>query len=241
MTNRKDAFSPSFFEILRTAEENHFWFNVRKKWIADSIHKYILPPATILEVGCGTGNVSSYLSRKGYAVTGCEYYDKALDMAWPGFTKIQGDIKSLPFPDNKFDVVGLFDVIEHLDDDIAPLKEAVRVLRRGGLLVVAVPAQEELWSWVDEASYHKRRYTKKRLKMVLSEALLEVCRLDYMFMTLYFPMKFMRSQKTDLADTYKINKIANILAQGVFEAERMISRIIPLPLGTSLVAVAKRR
>lgn len=160
--------------------------------------------------------MSSYLSGKGYAVTGCEYYDKALDMAWPGFKKIQGNIENRPFPDDEFDVVGLFDVIEHFDDDSAPLKAAARVLRRSGFFVVAVPAQEELWSWVDEASYHKRSI-QKRLKMILTEALLEVYRLDYMFMTRYLPMKFMRSYKTDLADTYKIYRIANLFAQGVLK------------------------
>jgi SAM-dependent methyltransferase len=237
---RTDTFSPSFFEILKKAEEKHFWFNVRRKWILQSISRFVPPPANLLEVGCGTGNVSSYLAGKGYIVTGCEFYQAAFLFSWPGFQRVNADANRLPFEDNTFDVVGLFDVIEHLDNDISPLKEACRVLRDGGIAVITVPAGEELWSWVDEASFHKRRYTKNKLKMVLSEALLEPCKIDYMFMSLYFPMKLMRRQRMDIAHTFEINKLTNILLKGVFDTERMISKIISLPYGTSLIGIAQK-
>ncbi len=82
----------------------------------------------LIEVGCGTGNVSSFLAEKEYLVTGCEYYREAIDMAWPGFLKVQGDGKNLPFSDSTFDIVGLFDVIEHFEADISLIKEAKRVV-----------------------------------------------------------------------------------------------------------------
>jgi ubiquinone/menaquinone biosynthesis C-methylase UbiE len=119
-------------------------FNLWLKWIFDKLKKFIPPPAKVLEVGCGAGNVSSFLAQKGYAVTGCEFYTEAINMAWPDFLKVQGDASNLPFEDNSFDIVGIFDAIEHFQDDITPLKEAVRVTKRGGIIVLTVPARKEL-------------------------------------------------------------------------------------------------
>jgi 2-polyprenyl-3-methyl-5-hydroxy-6-metoxy-1,4-benzoquinol methylase len=210
--NKTDTFSPSFFKNLKEAEENYFWFHVRRKWIYDNIRRFIPPPAKLLEIGCGTGNVSSYLAGKGYTVTGCDLFEE----------------------------VGLFDVIEHLDDDIAPLKEASRVLREGGIVVITVPAGENLWSRIDEASYHKRRYTRERLKLILSGVSLEVRKIDYMFMSLYLPMYLIRKHKKDMAGNLKIKKVTNILMKAAFDAERMLSKFVPLPFGTSLMAVAQK-
>jgi ubiquinone/menaquinone biosynthesis C-methylase UbiE len=239
--NEKPTYTPVFFDNLKKAEEKHFWFEVRRKWIYDSIQKFVLPPARALEVGCGTGNISSFLSTKGYALTGCEFYREALDMAWPGFLKVQGDSNNLPFRDNSFDVVGLFDVIEHFEDDTAPLKEALRVVRKGGIIAVTVPARGELWSQADELSLHKRRYTKKRLLRVLSEAKLCTLLLKYMFMSLYIPMKYIRSHSDKESDHFDTNKLANTLLKGIFDVERLISKGLPLPLGTSLIAVARKK
>jgi len=241
MRKRTDLFDASSFEVLKKAEDTYFWFCVRRKWIFASIAKYKAPPANVLEIGCGTGNVSSFLARQGYAVTGCEYHNEALDIAWPGFTKVCADGAQVPFDDSSFDVVGLFDVIEHTPDDLQMVNEAARLLKKGGIIIVTVPAREELWSWLDEVSYHKRRYSKEMLNTLFSEALLDVVCLEYMFMSLYLPMKLARKHHKDPSDTFKINTIANMVMRGVTETERMISRIIPLPIGTSLLAVAKKR
>jgi ubiquinone/menaquinone biosynthesis C-methylase UbiE len=236
-----DTYDPYFFEQLKKAEEKYFWFQIRRKWIFDKLKIFIPPPAKVLEVGCGTGNVSSFLAKKGYEVTGCEFYTDAIKRAWPGFMIVQGDANNLPFEDNQFDIVGLFDVIEHFQDDITPLKEALRVVRKGGILAVTVPAREELWSWIDEISLHKRRYTKEKLKLAFSKARLKPLLIDYIFMTLYPIMKCTRSNKTDKGDDlFRINKLVNILLGKLFDTERHISKIVTLPLGTSLIGIARK-
>ena len=233
-----DTFNPSLFERLKKAEETHSWFRIRRKWIYDRIKKFIPPPAKVLEIGCGTGNVSSFLARKGYLVTGCEYYTEAIDIAWPGFLKIQGDASNLPFEDNSFDVVGLFDVIEHFHDDTIPLREAVRVVREGGIIVVTVPAREELWSGFDESAMHKRRYTKEKLLQLFEGERLAPIAIEYMFMALYWPMRYLRvKDKTD-DDPFSIGVFSNMLLTGLFEWERFLSKGLSLPIGTSIIAVA---
>lgn len=238
--NRNITYSPSFFKDLKNAEKNHFWFVTRRKWIFEKIRKFSPPPAILLEVGCGTGNVSSYLAKKGYQVTGCEYYQEAISTAWPGFHIIQGDAQNLPFADSSFDIVGIFDVIEHFQDDTALIREATRVVRKGGIIAVSVPAREELWSFVDEASYHKRRYEKENLERIFSDSLLTPLSIEYIFMSLYVPMKFTRRAGRKNDNMFAINKVVNGMMKGLFTLERIFSRGFPLPIGTSLIAVAQK-
>lgn len=238
--NQTDTFDPSYFEWLREAEKGHFWFRIRRKWIFDKIKKFIQPPARVLEIGCGTGNISHFLGQKGYSVIGYEFYTEAIHRAWPSFLKVQGDANYLPFADNSFDVVGLFDLIEHFQDDMNPLKEAVRVVRKGGIIVITVPAREELWSMFDEISFHKQRYTTHKLKHIFLSLKLSPLVMQYMFMSLYIPMKYTRkiSKKND--NFFKINVFVNALLRGVFDVERIISKNLSLPIGTSLISVARK-
>lgn len=239
--NEIGTFDPIFFEKLKKAEENHFWFQIRRKWIYDRIKHILPPPAKILEIGCGSGNVSNFLSAKGYEVTGCEYYQEAINIAWPSLLKIQGDANNLPFGDNRFDIVGLFDVIEHFQDDKALIKEAFRVVRGGGIIAVTVPAREELWSQNDESSLHKRRYTKEMLRQIFSEVRLTPLLLEYMFMSLYLPMKYLRGKNKKNNNHFKINRLVNTCLKRLFDIERLISQGISLPIGTSLIAVARKK
>lgn len=235
-----EGFDPAFFRQLKEAEESYFWFHVRRKWIYDRIRRFVPPPAKILEVGCGTGNVSSFLAQKGYDVTGCEYYEEALALGWPGFRKVHGDASDLPFQDGSFDVVGLFDVIEHIEDDNRPLREAFRVLRQGGKAVVTVPAREEIWSSVDEHAFHKRRYSRERLAASMRNAHFVPCSIEYMFMALYLPMKMLRMREADIRFQFEISPTVNSLLKGWFDIERRVSQVISLPIGTSLLAIAEK-
>jgi SAM-dependent methyltransferase len=195
----------------------------------------------MLEVGCGTGNVSSYLSKKGYSVTGCDLYSQAFDLSWEGFKKVRGDLGFLPFREESFDIAGLFDVIEHFDNDISPLKEASRVVRGGGIISLTVPAGKHLWGYADETALHKRRYSKERCRNILLEAGLEPLLIEYMFMLLYIPIKFLIRKDEPRRAHFQINRYLNTFLKAAFHLERQISQMVPLPVGTSIIAVARKR
>jgi SAM-dependent methyltransferase len=226
--------------MLKMAEQNHFWFRVRRNWILDFIRKFKASQAKVLEIGCGAGNVSSFLAENNYHVVGCEYYKEALDMAWPGFRKVQCSASDLPFPDNSFDVVGLFDVIEHFEDEIPLLTEAKRVLNPDGIIIIAVPARQELWSAVDDISFHRHRYSRKSMDSLLQKSGFTPVSIQYIFMSLYLPMKLLRTREAGSGDSLKISGALNSIAGIIFNIERILTRFIRLPIGTSIIAVAKK-
>ena len=133
--------------------------------------KYLKSGDNILDVGCGAGKVSSYLFEKGYRVTGIDINKEALKEG----KKINKDIiykkaditKKIPFADNFFDAVIVFDVFEHIENDHQAVREAYRVLKKGGTLFFIVPAFQILFSSHDKALNHQRRYSRKNLTELL--------------------------------------------------------------------------
>lgn len=87
---------------------------------------------------------------------------------------------------------------------------------------------------------HKRRYSKEMIENILSELKLKPLLIEYMFMSLYIPMKYLRRKEKESYNHFRINSIVNTVLKGIFNMERIASRGIPLPIGTSLIAVAKR-
>ncbi len=192
-----ETFNPEAFSRLKNAEKTHFWFRIRRRWIYDRIKHFSPPPAKMLEIGCGTGNVSSFLSAKGDEVTGCEYFPEAIELAYKNFNMVRGDALFLPFKKKSFNIVGLFDVIEHFDDDKSLLLGAKKALKRGGLIAITVPAKDELWSNIDVRSHHKRRYSKETLCSLLSAVEVRPLSIEYMFPLLYIPVKLRKKNQKE--------------------------------------------
>jgi hypothetical protein len=119
------------------------------------------------------------------------------------------------------------------------MKEAARVAREGGVVAITVPAGEELWSWFDDVACHKRRYAIAQVRDIFSEIKVTPLLIEYMFMSLLLPMKYVRA-KREADDLFRINPLANAVFMGLSDIERHVSRVFPLPAGTSLIAVARK-
>src|SRR5689334_17673224 len=111
---------PEVLAGLWRMEERHFWHAARNRWIERALERYgAPPPARILEVGCGSGAVACALARRGYSVVGvdtAEVLVRKADRRCPSVTFVAGRVEQLAAELGPFDVVGFFDVLEHLDD-----------------------------------------------------------------------------------------------------------------------------
>ena len=161
---------------LSRAEDRHFWHRSRNRFIAHRLRGLGLqPPAHLLELGCGGGSVAAHLAGAGWRVTGVDgHLSRILEAAarTPTGTFVVHDLRLglEPLGPERYDVVALFDVIEHLEDPQTALCRAAERVVSGGFLVGTVPALMSLWCEVDVRSGHQRRYTRRELATLLSSA-----------------------------------------------------------------------
>jgi SAM-dependent methyltransferase len=258
----RESYAPSFFEALFKAEDRHFWFRARNEVIGSLVEQVVSslsPGYRVLEVGCGTGNVLRMLEQKcprGF-VMGMDLFEEGLRFARQRIScpLIAGDAGKPPFA-VQFDLIGMFDVLEHLEDDQRVLADLNRMLVPGGALLLTVPAHPELWSYFDVAACHCRRYRLEELRQKLSARGFEITYITE-FMTALFPLAWVKrrlfvSQRAiaapatqrdrDLAlRELRIVPLLNGLMLLLLSLEiKWIARRRRLPLGTSILAVARK-
>jgi SAM-dependent methyltransferase len=164
------SYDPDLYASLVAVEDRHFWFRARNRAIVavfESIRNNLTPGYRLLEVGCGTGNVLRDLQKAavGGTVIGMDLYHEGLRYARRRLDPallVRADAGRPPFS-VKFDVVGLFDVLEHLDHDVEVLQQLRELLGVRGVLLLTVPADPRLWSYFDVAAHHRRRYGAREL------------------------------------------------------------------------------
>lgn len=229
------------------AEDRHWWYRGRRTVLEGVIAALSLPgEARILDAGCGSGRNMVELKRHG-AVTGVELSQASVDIASrrQAGEVIAGSVLEMPFPDSSFDLAVSLDVIEHLEDDLAALRELRRTVAPGGALLVTVPAYQWLWSGHDEINHHHRRYTRRSLRRVAEQAGWTQARTTY-FNSLLLPIaillrvleRFNTKTTESSLDLWVPPAPLNWLLQRPLELEAaMIARGGRIPAGLSLLAV----
>lgn len=239
-------------------EDKHWWFASRTRALTTVLEQAIGPrrDLLILDVGCGAGNMYHHLSRYG-DVIGIENHPNPVRVGRArGYDIRQADGHHLPFAREVFDLVTALDVIEHNEDDVGMLVEMERVLKPGGHVLISVPAFQWLWSYNDELNAHVRRYTAEHLKTKVREAGLTPVRATYNN-ALIFPLAAAmillskRRQRHDLKSHYfdedahqvdmpPTHPLVNAILTGVGVVEQQLLRRVSLPIGTGLIAVARK-
>jgi ubiquinone/menaquinone biosynthesis C-methylase UbiE len=247
------------YAIMRRVEESHWWFVGRRQIIKSFLERLWrdLKAArgaqagqeqdlNILDVGCGTGANLEMLAQFGEA-EGVDVSPEALSFCRArGLEKVKlGEAERLPYDDNSFDLVTGLDVVEHLDDDLAGLKEMRRVLRRDGRALFFVPAFMFLWGVQDDISNHRRRYTLKGLQRVVRQAGFEMERVSYVNISFFAPILLgrliMRATRLrpESENNITIGFLNGVLGK-LLAAERGPLRYLNFPFGVSIICVARR-
>ncbi|PZV12601.1 MAG: SAM-dependent methyltransferase [Leptolyngbya sp.] len=246
-----DTYEADFFAQLFELEAKNFWFRSRNQLLIWILKSTFASAQSFLEVGCGTGFVLSEVERSLPHLTsvGAELFATGLNFASHRLSKaelLQMDARFIPY-DDQFDVVGAFDVLEHIPEDTVVLSEMYRSITPGGGLILTVPQHPWLWSHADTYAHHVRRYTATELRLKVENAGFQIIRMTS-FMSFLLPLMFLsrlrqRQSKAeyDPIAELKISGWLNTAFEIVLNLERMIIRSgLSLPFGGSLLLVAKK-
>ena len=249
-----ENYDPTWYRTLANLEDGNFWFLSRNKLIADFVPTELDGGTNYLEIGCGTGFVLQHFQSQfpTWNLTASELHAEGLmfarDRVGEHATFLQMNAEHIPFT-NEFDLIGAFDVIEHIREDEVVLKEMHQALRQGGYLLLTVPQHMWLWSQYDELGHHFRRYSSRELRDKLSVAGFNVERMTS-FNALLIPLMYLsrlvsfRKQETeiDLMDELKMSPLTNALLGFVLRLEVLLTvrHGIRWPCGGSLVVLAKK-
>ena len=261
MPNAAASYNPDDFEKLRPIEDTHFWFVSRNNVLTAALAMVatkVAPTGAVLEIGCGTGNTLRVIREVLPRVTlvGMDAFHAGLLHAKhrTAASVVEARIEQMPFR-KPFSLIGMFDVLEHIEDDVAALAAVHASLEAGGWFIVTVPANPLLWSRFDEESHHQRRYTESRLRQVLSGARFEVEYLTHFMSATYpalwasrhlerwLPMMVRKSagpRESVLERELRVPRLVNAVFRQLLRLELpFIRRRCRLPVGTSLLAIAR--
>ena len=248
------------FDVTAEVEERSFWCRTRNRVLTQVFERFTdrTRPLDVLEIGCGIGGVLGALRKiPNLRLTGSEVYIQGLRYArgkMPDVDFIQLDATRIPFRDT-FDVVGAFDVIEHIDDDTLVVKQVRESLRPDGVFVVTVPQYQWMWSILDELVHHKRRYRRQDLHRLLRANGFEIV-YTTSFVTTLFPLMMAKrlldrvggakapapqDTAAEFSDRVSLPGPLNTAFDWIMRVDEILLRLgFTLPFGGSLLVVARR-
>ena len=248
------GFDVKYFSQLAKIEEGNFWFRSRNRLILWVLNRNFPTARNFLEIGCGTGFVLSGIHKEfpDMSLSGSDIFCEGLDYAKtrvPSATFLQIDARRIPF-EEEFDIIGAFDILEHIEEDTLVLKQMFNAVKKKGGVILTVPQHKWLWSAQDEIAFHRRRYSRIELEKKMRDAGFQIV-FRTSFLSLLLPaMVLSRFRSHFLSYSNKpnnairelqINPIINRIFEKICNIERSIlKKGISLPAGGSLLCVGRK-
>lgn len=247
MAHDNAGFRPEYFAELARTEAANFWFRARNQLIVDTIRRRFPGKHDFLEIGCGTGFVLSGIAEAfpDMQLSGSELFPEGLPFAAarvPRARLMQMDARQIPFRD-EFDLIGAFDVIEHIDDHVAVARAIHDALVPGGGAMFTVPQHPQLWSRADDIACHVRRYRPGELERLLEEAGFRIV-YSTSFVSLLLPMlaasRLLGGRDGGGAEL-ELPRPLNALLYAVMQVERGLIRLgVRFPWGGTRLVCAEK-
>lgn len=240
------GYDVSLFERIAAIEGRSFWFRERNRLLVSTLRRHFPHARDLLDVGCGTGGVLVAL-REAFPelrLVGTDLFEEGLAIARtrvPGVELARHDARELPY-EEEFDVVGAFDVLEHIDRDDLVLASMHRAARAGGGVVILVPQHQRVWSEMDAIAQHERRYSRRELVAKVERAGFAVDAVTSFVATLLPVMALSRGLRRRHDPVRELEPgVLNPVFERILGLERrLIDRGVSLPFGGSLLLVARK-
>jgi SAM-dependent methyltransferase len=265
VVHREEEYNSHGFELLRKMQRRHFWYQGRHRFLLHAVHRQLArgpaSPRRLIDLGGGCGGWVNYcLKRAGFPIEEAALGDSsATALRWaraylPDAVRCyQIDLRALHW-ENRWDLAFLLDVLEHIPEQHAALRQIWRALKPGGLLFVTTPALKLFWSWVDEANGHQRRYTRRDYRRLAADCVYELLEARYfMFLLspLYFASRLRGPRNLSRQPRAQVRRrmeamhhtppgLINALLKSIFWCETPLGHHVPFPWGTSILAVLRK-
>jgi SAM-dependent methyltransferase len=263
----EEAFESAWYDILRDVQTRHFWSRGRQRFLLHSVRRFARElrrtgrkPLSAIDLGGGCGGWIRHLRLREPSLfdevalgdSGPTALEYARDVVGPEVDRYQVDLLDLPWTD-RWDVVFLLDVLEHIREDSQALRQIQKALRPGGYLFVTTPAFNCFWTYNDDVFHHLRRYVRRDFVQLAASCDLELAWSRY-FMFLLSPLLLLsRLGSPKMADmseesfrewaarTQSVpSSPLNFLLGQIFNLETPLGAWLPFPWGTSILGVFRK-
>lgn len=256
LARANDYFPAEYLRHLYKIEDEHFWYRSRNRVIKRLFKNYLgtIDSKKIMEIGCGNGFILKGLTDfKNYTLYGADIHIQGLKNSkdrLPEVDFIQLDATRMPF-EKEFDAIGAFDVLEHIEDDVAVIKNVHKALKPKGYFFITVPQYQWMWSNMDNIDQHKRRYSHNELNSKLTQNGFNVLYISS-FVFALFPLmavsrllkrnkKFQEKSFEEKLTELRLSPTMNFLLESFMRIDELLLKMrLSLPFGGSLIAVAQK-
>jgi SAM-dependent methyltransferase len=226
------------FDLLKQAETS-WWYETRAEVVTRMLAGTQIN-GSVLDLGCGFGGMQPYLKAYGN-VFGIEPNEEAAMICRNrGYQNVFSNIEQIAASGLRFELIGAFDSLEHIQDDVALLTSLKPLLQEHGVLIINVPAYPRLWSGHDIQHEHFRRYTVSSLRTLLETNGFRVTYIGYLNFFL-FPLFAISRLLGVGGESSMSSTVLNRIFRSILKMEARLIPRFKLPFGSSVIALAVLR